>query len=599
MTARYTIDRFLNVKSASNPSWSPDGQRIAFGTNITGTMQVWTVDRNGGWPKQLTFFPDRVMGADYAPNQDRLLLIKDTGGDERSQMYVLSGDGSSVHSLCHCPQAIQSGVWSPDGKKVAFQSNKRNPAFFDLYLVDAEGGEPELLLEQNGTNNVVSFSPDGRYLLFTRREVALVNGLYLLDLQTRSVRALTSSDTEAAYGSLNWSKDSKGLYCNSDKGRDFKALAYLDIATGNLTWLAEPNWDVEGVTLSPDGKTLAYTINAGGKSDLFLRDVATGQTRQIAVPQGVCGQIAWAPGSDAFAFVLDGSARPMNVWVCELPSGQVRQVTFAPQGGIPDGVFVEPELVSYKSFDGLEIPAWLYLPEGAKKGDNLPVIVSVHGGPESQTRAHFNGVLQYFIHRGYAVLAPNVRGSTGYGKIYTHLDDVRKRMDSVADLAACVPFLASTGYVDPKKIVVMGGSYGGFMTLAAVTHYADLWAAGVNTVGIANFETFLENTGAYRRKLRECEYGSLENDRDFFREISPIWHVHKVTAPLFVIHGANDPRVPIGEAEQIVDAIRKKGGVVEYLRFEDEGHGVAKLANRLKTYPAVADFLDKYVANKA
>lgn len=594
----YGVDRFLNIKIAGGATWSPDGRRIAFGTNMTGTMQIWSVDRAGGWPAQLTFYDERVMEAEYSPAADCLLIHKDVGGNERAQMFILAGDGSEVRPLSQYTAAIHAGIWSPDGKRIAYGCNRRNPAFFDLYLVDAEGGEPELLYQHDGTNRVHSFSPDGRYLLFTRHQVSLANGLYLLDLATREVRALTAGDTDALYANMQWEKNGSGFFLTADTGRDFRGLARMDAATGSLTWLVTPDWDVEGVKLSPDGKSLAYAVNAGGKSDLFLRDTATGATGQVAIPQGVVSQISWAPGSDTIALTLDGSARPMNLWLYEVAQDHLRQLTFAPQGGIADGLFAEAQAVSYKSFDGLEVPGWLYLPYGASPGDQLPVIVQVHGGPESQSRAQFNAVNQYFIHRGYAVFAPNVRGSTGYGKHYTHLDDVRKRMDSVADLAACVPFLASTGYIDPTKVIVMGGSYGGFMTLAALTHYPDLWAAGVDTVGIANLESFLEHTGAYRRRLRESEYGSLEHDRDFFREVSPIWHVHKIKAPLFVIHGANDPRVPIGEAEQIVEAVRSQGGVVEYLRFEDEGHGLVKLPNRLKSYPAVADFLDRYVAKR-
>lgn len=595
MQESYGIERFLNVKAAAGPSWSPDGQTVAFATNITGTVQIWSVARDGGWPRQLTFFADRVMGAEYAPVGERLLLHKDAGGNERAQMYILSGDGSEARPLCHATESIHNGIWSRDGAQVAFASNRRDPAYFDIYRVRAEGGEPELLLQHDGTNYPNSFSPDGRYLLFTRHQMNLVNGLYLLDITTRAVRTLTTSDTHSAHVAIQWTKDSRGFFLVSDRDRDFRGLAYMEAATAAFTWLVTPDRDVEVVRLSPDGATLAYCINAGGKSDLFLRDVATGATRQVSIPQGVVYEVAWAPGSDAFAFTLDGSARPMNVWVGDASTAAVRQLTFAPLGGLPEGVFAEAELVSYKSFDGLEIPAWFYRPHGTKPGAKLPVVVQVHGGPESQSRASFNAVNQYFVHRGYAVLSPNVRGSTGYGKAYSHLDDVRKRMDSVADLAACVDFLRASGYVDPAKVIVMGGSYGGFMTLAALTHYPDLWAAGVDTVGIANLETFLENTGAYRRKLRESEYGSLEHDREFFREISPIWHVDKIRAPLFVIHGANDPRVPVGEADQIVAAVKQNGGIVEYLRFDDEGHGLVKLANRLETYPAVAAFLDRHV----
>src|SRR5581483_4056855 len=260
---------------------------------------------------------------------------------------------------------------------------------------------------------------------------------------------------------------------------------------------------------------------------------------------------------------------------------------------IPQRSFVAPSLVHYPSFDERKIPAFLYLPRVQQS--NLPVIIDVHGGPEGQTRPSFYPVTQYLINRGYGVLAPNVRGSTGYGYEYQSLDDVRKRMDSVADLKYAALWLAEKGIADPQRIAVMGGSYGGFMVLAAITTYPDLWAAAVDIVGIANFVTFLKNTGPWRRKLREAEYGSLEQDREFLEEISPIHHVDRITSPLMVIHGANDPRVPVGEAEQIVAGLRERGRPVAYLRFEDEGHGLVKLPNRIRAYTEVAAFLDRYL----
>lgn len=596
MTHSYTIQQFLNIKTASGPSWSPDGREIAFLSNITGTTQVWTVPSEGGWPKQITFFDDRVMDVKYAPNDGHLLVHKDVGGNERSQLYVISDEGAKITPVSPCEEAIHIGVWSVDGDQIAFSSNRRNPAYFDLYQASASGqGEAEMLLRHDGTNWVQAFSRDGRYLLFRRHPVSMANGLHMLDLSDRSVRALTPDDDGARYLSAQWSADGKGLFVLTDRDRDYLSLAFLKLEDTSLTWLYTPDWDVEEASLSPDGRSLAITVNVGGRSELYLHDVASGSQSRIDVPQGVIGGLDWAPESNALAFSLDGADRPCDVWVYQRFTNELKQLTDAPKGGIPGAALASCEEVKYKSFDDLEIPGWLYLPHGAKKGDDLPVIVWVHGGPESQSRASFNGVLQYFVNRGYAVYLPNVRGSTGYGKAYSHLDDVRRRMDSVADLAACVPFLESTGYIDPGKIVVMGGSYGGFMTLAAITHYPDLWAAAVNIVGIANFETFLENTGAYRRKLRESEYGTLENDRDFFREISPIWHVDKIKVPLFVIHGANDPRVPVGEARQIVEAVRSNGGIVEYLEFPDEGHGLVKLENRMKAYPKIADFLDRYV----
>jgi len=284
----------------------------------------------------------------------------------------------------------------------------------------------------------------------------------------------------------------------------------------------------------------------------------------------------------------------MDVWVWDLPQEKLWQATRSSLGGIAPESFVEPALVHYPTFDEREIPAFLFLPRD-KPARDLPVVINVHGGPEGQARPIFNPVNQYLAAQGYAVLAPNVRGSSGYGYTYMSLDDVRKRMDSVADLRHAALWLRASGIANPQRIVVMGGSYGGFMVLSAITTYPDLWAAAVDIVGIANFVTFLENTHPWRRKLRESEYGSLENDREFLEGISPIRRVNEITAPLFVIHGANDPRVPIGEAEQIVAALRQRQVPVEYLRFEDEGHGLIKRANRLVAYPAIARFLDEHL----
>jgi len=306
-------------------------------------------------------------------------------------------------------------------------------------------------------------------------------------------------------------------------------------------------------------------------------------------------RLVFSRDSRMLALTFSGPAQNADVWLLDLATGSSSQLTLSSRAGIPKSSFVDPELVHYRSFDDLEIPGFLYLPDGARRDGGLPVIVEVHGGPEGQRRAEFNPLFQYLVSRGYALFAPNVRGSAGYGRTYTHLDDVEKRMDSVADLAAGARWLVESGIADPKRIAVMGGSYGGFMVLAALTTYPELWAAGVDIVGIANFVSFLENTGPWRRHLREAEYGSLANDRAFLESISPIHHVERITAPLFVIHGANDPRVPIGEAEQIVDALSARGVPVQYLRYANEGHGLVKLDNRLDAYPKVAEFLDMHL----
>jgi len=309
------------------------------------------------------------------------------------------------------------------------------------------------------------------------------------------------------------------------------------------------------------------------------------------LPAGIAGGFAYAPDSGHVSFTLTAPDRNPDVWVLDLRAseGGLRRVTRSATAGIPPATFRRPKVVRYEASDGLTIPGLLYEPEES----NAPVVVNVHGGPEGQSRPGFGAVSQYLLGRGYATFLPNVRGSTGYGKRYTHLDDVRLRMDSVRDLADAAAWLRGRGH---ERIAVMGGSYGGFMVLAAMTEYPELWSAGVDIVGIANFVTFLENTGSYRRALREPEYGSLEKDQEFLQSISPIHKADRIAAPLMVIHGKNDPRVPVGEAEQIVDLVRKTGGEVEYLLYEDEGHGLAKLANRLDAYPKIADFLDDHLS---
>jgi len=332
---------------------------------------------------------------------------------------------------------------------------------------------------------------------------------------------------------------------------------------------------------------------------LQLFDVANGweARRELpapALPPGIIFEARWSQDGAQLALTHIAANDTADVWVWDVAEQVLWRATRSSLGGIPRASFVEPSLVHYPTFDGREIPAFLYLPRD-RQPRGLPVVIDVHGGPEGQVRPSFDPVIQYLVAQGYAVLAPNVRGSTGYGYEYQSLDDVRLRMNSVADLQYAVFWLREGGIADPKRIAVMGGSYGGFMVLSAITTYPDLWAAAVDIVGVANFVTFLENTGPWRRRMRESEYGSLDHDREFLEQISPIRYVERITAPLFVVHGANDPRVPIGEAEQIVAALRSRSVPVEYMRFEDEGHGLVKRANKLVAYPAIACFLDKYL----
>ncbi|MFN8472393.1 MAG: S9 family peptidase [Anaerolineae bacterium] len=606
----FPFERFLNIRAAGGGTFSPDGGRVAFVTDITGVPEVWAVGVQGGWPEQLTFGGERVNFARFAPQGGRLVFGADSGGNELQQLYLVSADGSTVRDLTRAPGSMHYwGGWSPDGRQVAFASNRRDPRFFDIYTCDVETGESTCVYESEGMTHAVGFSPDGKWLLLARMNGSLDEDLLLLNLATGQVVHLTPHEGKAIYHGISWSADSRGLYLATDQGRQTAALVFLDVATRQMTLLDAPEWDVEAVALSRDGRRLAYSVNVDGVSELRLLNVTSGERPAVpnGLPNGVIGvlpicrdpmagnPLAWSPDGERLAVSFSSGTNAPNVWIVDLTANSVTRLTHSSLAGLPQNTLVEPELIRYPTFDGRQIPALYYRPRGAR--GLLPVVVFVHGGPEGQSRPSFNPVIAYFVNRGYAVLAPNVRGSTGYGRAFTHLDDVEKRMDSVADLAYAVQWLVAEGDADPRRIAVMGASYGGFMVLAAVTNYPDLWAAGVDIVGIGSFVTFLERTGVYRRKHRETEYGSLERNRAFLESISPIHKVGDITAPLMVIHGANDPRVPVYEAEQMVAALQARQHPVEYLRFEDEGHGIVKLANRIVAYGAIGDFLDRYLSN--
>jgi dipeptidyl aminopeptidase/acylaminoacyl peptidase len=595
----YDLSRYLNVRSAYGSSFAPDGT-LAFLMNTTGVAQLWSLTEPRGWPEQRTFYDEGVSFVDYSPERPELVFGMDEGGNERAQLYRLDADGR-VHELTGMPDAKHRwGGWSPDGERFAFASNRRDEAVFDIYVQDrdATGDDAELVRKGDGWLSVGGFSPDGRHLLVSEAHSSFDQDIYVLALDSGDLTHLTPHEGTVRYTSASWGPEGEAVYLVTDAESDTLDLARLSLGGDLETVRSDPEWNIDGVALDQDSGRLAYSRNVDGYNELTVGEL-TGPTAIETLPTpdlpgGLAGGVAWGPDAERFAVSVTGRTVNTNVFVVEAETGESEQWTAASTAGIPRETFVEPEVVRFESFDGRSIPALFSLPAGAGDGDT-PVIVDIHGGPESQRRPSFAGLTQYFLSRGYAVFEPNVRGSTGYGKAYTHLDDVEQRMDSVRDVRAGVDWLHDHPAVDPDRIVAMGGSYGGFMVLAALTEYPDLWAAGVDVVGIANFVTFLENTGDWRRELREAEYGSLDGDREFLESISPINNVDRISAPLFVLHGANDPRVPVGEAEQIAEQAAAQGVPVEKLVFDDEGHGISKRENRIEAYTAVVEFLDEHV----
>jgi dipeptidyl aminopeptidase/acylaminoacyl peptidase len=606
---KYTIQQYLSIRSATSPSLSPDGKRLVFLTNISGTLQVWMMDLPSGKPRQITNYEDNVSFVRFSPAGNGIVFGKAQGGDENTQLFWMKPDGSEIKQLTNNPKIRHNfGGWSEDGTKIFYASNKRNRNFFDIYSMDVATGKEELIYQNDGANSFSAISPDGSKLIVSRssERFSLDNDLYLVDLKTGKVIHLTPHDEATIYSDVHFLADGKRILLGTNLNREFVNLALMNLDEKNtketrlpeIRFLEDTKWDLDASGISIDRSLFAYTINREGFSEFYLRKVETnGRLSKgfelIKLPaKGIVGSLSFA--KDKLAFTFSSAKYNTDIWIYDLRTKNLMQVTESDRAGILQETFIEPRLIKYKTFDGLEIPAWYYVPKESE-GKKLPVIVSVHGGPESQERPGFNALYQYFLSRGYAILAPNVRGSTGYGKTYASLDNIRLRENAVKDLAYAVEWLKNVGSADPRRIAVMGSSYGGYMTMAAITLYPDLWAAAVNTVGIVNWETFLKNTSGYRRRQREVEYGFLDKDLDFLRQISPISRVDRIKTPLFVIHGKNDPRVPYTEAEQIVKALRERGAIVEYKLFEDEGHGISKLKNRLELYPLVADFLDRYM----
>jgi dipeptidyl aminopeptidase/acylaminoacyl peptidase len=611
--AMASIARYLNARVAYWPTFSSDGRHLAFLTDITGLPQVWRVavpakEGEPAWPDQLTFGSDRVMDVCYSslPGDGRLIFSRDLGGNENAQLYLLPADGSEEVALTAGHEAAMHsfGAWARDGQQILFAANRRDAGLFDLYLQGLDG-EAQLVWQNEAPGYLtnVHFSPDGGRAVVTRMQSSFHHELFEVDLSSGSARPLLARGKDVRYVVCEYAADGRSLYLNTDLGADYLHIARLDLGSGEVETLVAPHWDCEAMCLSPGGGSLGYATNVDGARQLYVLDLDTGVTRACPTVADVPGQLAdgrltFSPEGERLAFSFTSATRTADVYVWEVENGTVFPVTRSAHGGIPVDTFVAPELVHYPTFDRgpdgetRQIPAWFYAPTEGEPP--YPVVVVVHGGPESQYSPGFNPVVQYLLASGYAVLAPNVRGSTGYGKAYSHLDDVEKRMDSVADLAHAAYWLRKQPSIDGERVVVYGGSYGGFMVLSALTAYPDLWRAGVDIVGISSLATFLENTSGYRRAHREAEYGSLARDRAFLEEIAPIRHVDRIRAPLMVIHGANDPRVPLSEAEQLVEALKTRQVPVEFLVFGDEGHGLVRLKNKLVAYPAIVSFLERY-----
>jgi dipeptidyl aminopeptidase/acylaminoacyl peptidase len=596
----YSLRQYLSVRGALTPMISPSGTDFAFLTDITGVTQLWKVSSKTGWPDQLTFFPSGVANASWSPTRDEIVVVADKDGDQKYQFFLVRADGTRTRPLTNDPKVQHHwGGWSADGKSIFYAANNRDERYFDCYLMDVEAKKSRRVFENNTVLSASTLSKDGKTLAALSMRSEVNYDLYLVDTANAKGREVAAHQGDAKFLVIGFGADGKTLYVATDLGREFVNLATIDVASGELKFLQDEKHDIAYAVFSSDGRWLAFTTNRDGYEELSIWNTQTHEPITLPkLPRAMVAIGGFSEDGERLAVSLNSPVLTDDVWMLDLPRAKARQVTFSSLAGINPKTFVEPALIRYKTFDGREIPAFLYLPKNAAKDYSLPVILSIHGGPEIQEQPYFWALYQYFVSRGYAVLAPNIRGSSGYGKAYLALDNGRRRWDALKDIAAAVDWIGAHPSLDKNQIVIFGASYGGFATLAMLAHYPDLFVAGIDFYGFSDFKTFLRNTAPYRRPLRIAEYGDPEKDAAFFDGISPGRHVNKIKAPLFLLQGANDPIVPASESEQIVKKIKAQGGTVQYLLLPDEGHGLAKLSNRIHVFQEMMRFLDKVLSVK-
>ncbi len=599
------MEQFFAVRRFSSVlAFSADGSQLLFASNMSGQFNLWRVPVEGGWPDQLTAFTDEtVRGAGVSPTDGRILLCADHDGDEFHQLYMLDSERGWPHQLTDEPEVqhyVSGAAWSSDGTKFAYAANARNPSDMEVWVRDERSGETRAVFGEGMFSFPGHFSPDGSKLLTLDFRNNSDASIHLVDLDTGETRELTPHDDDAIFFSGPWAPDGSGFYMLTDAGSEFRGLAFYDLASDRYEWVEEPTQDVDDVTASTDGRVLAWLVNDNGYDRLRLRDLETGS--DLPEPDLPAGSrphltgaeppLALSPDGSHAALILSTPRRPPEAWVVETATGKATPVTDSRMGGLYEDDLVDVELVSYPTFDGREIPAWLYRPEAEGK---VPVVLSIHGGPEAQEKPLYQPLYQYLLSRGIAVLATNIRGSTGYGKSYQRLVQRDWGGGDMQDWEHAVKWLHEQDWAEKEKIGIHGGSYGGFAVLTCVTRLPQYWAAAVDIFGPSNLVTFAKAVPPTWKRFIARFVGDPETEADFLMERSPITYVENLQAPLLVIQGATDPRVVKGESDQLVEKLESLSREVEYVVFDDEGHGFTKRPNELKAYGLAAGWLEKHL----
>jgi len=598
-----TVERYTNFRGASLGSWDPVKREMLISTRFADTAQIHLVKMPGGARTQLTFYPDSVSSAQFSPvSGNSFVFSKDIGGNEFFQVYRFDNASGDVTLLTDGKSRNVAPVWSYDGQKLAYGSTRRNGNDVDLYVVEPANSKSDRMLTQlqGGGWEPLDWSPDNRKILVREEISANESYLWIVDASSGEKTLITpKGGVKIAYRGGQFSKDGKGIYVTTDKDSEFQRLAYVDPASKQHNYLSSHiSWDVDEFDLSYDGRTIAFVTNEDGFGVLHLLDTKTAKEKPVPdLPKGIASGVRWHKNNRDLGFNITSARSTSDVYSLDVQTGKVDRWTYSETGGLNTANFSEPQLIHWKSWDGREISGFLYRPP-AKFTGKRPVIVNIHGGPEGQFRPGFLGRNNYYLNElGLAMIFPNVRGSTGYGKTFLTMDNGFLREGSYKDINSLLDWIQTQPDLDASRVLVTGGSYGGFMTLAVATNYNDRICCSVDVVGPSNLVTFLEHTSGYRQDLRRVEYGDERDPkmREFLERIAPFNKAKNITKPLFVVAGKNDPRVPASESEQMVSNVRQNGTPVWWLEAKDEGHGFRKKKNQDYQFYATGMFVKEYL----
>jgi dipeptidyl aminopeptidase/acylaminoacyl peptidase len=602
-----TWEQYQNIRQAGFADWDASGSGIYIATRFGDINQIHHVNKAGSYREQVTFFKEPLNNVSTCPdpNRDGFLYARDNGGNEQFQIYFFDRKKGSSTLLTDGKSRNNGYRWSKKGDKFVYSSFKRNGKDGDFYVQNI-GGEAKMILENKGGGwGISDWSADENTMIVGNYLSANETKLYRLDVKMGVLDQINPSEKQISYSNAKFTKDGKGIFLLSDEGVEFKSLSFYDFTTRKVSKIVEMKGDIEDTDLSEDGATLAFTVNEGGYYKVYLLDTKTLKYRPLSnVPKGVVGGLSFNKDNHRLALTLTTPTSPSDVYIFDIKAAdKAERWTFSEVGGLNTANFVDCQLVEFPTFDKDEktgkarmIPAFLYLPKG--KTGKIPVIVEIHGGPEGQYFPNFSARRQYWANElGVAVLVPNVRGSSGYGKTYLKLDNGALRENSVKDIGALLDWAEKQPNLDASRIAVFGGSYGGYMSLACMTNYNDRFKCGVDLFGISNFISFLKNTSGYRVDLRRAEYGDERDPKmaEHLQKISPLTNIKNITKPMFIYQGENDPRVPLSESEQMLASLKENKVQTWYVRAKDEGHGMAKKANSDYTYAAIALFFQAFL----